>query len=163
MKHTRELNLELGWPTVDQALRRLDAELEAARKMNTPLMKLIHGYGSSGKGGRICTASRRYLEEAAAQGRIAAYLPGERFSIFDETARRALQQYPHLRQDRDLDGENRGVTFVFLRKLGEWKKHPVTEVTGCFVVENPVIASQCSHWCGNPFLAPLCKGGCHRR
>ena len=31
MKHTRELNLELGWPTVDQALRRLDAELEAAR------------------------------------------------------------------------------------------------------------------------------------
>ena len=72
MKHTRELNLELGWPTVDQALRRLDAELEAARKMNTPLMKLIHGYGSSGKGGRIRTASRRYLEEAAAQGRIAA-------------------------------------------------------------------------------------------
>ena len=62
MKHTRELNLELGWPTVDQALRRLDAELEAARKMNTPLMKLIHGYGSSGKGGRIRTASRRYLE-----------------------------------------------------------------------------------------------------
>ena len=118
MKHTRELNLELGWPTVDQALRRLDAELEAARQMNTPLMKLIHGYGSSGKGGRIRPASRRYLEEAAAQGRIAAYLPGERFSIFDETARRALQQYPHLRQDRDLDGENRGVTFVFLRKLG---------------------------------------------
>ena len=38
MKHTRELNLELGWPTVDQALRRLDAELEAARQMNTPLM-----------------------------------------------------------------------------------------------------------------------------
>ena len=27
MKHTRELNLELGWPTVDQALRRLDAEV----------------------------------------------------------------------------------------------------------------------------------------
>ena len=27
MKHTRELNLELGWPTVDQALRRLDGRL----------------------------------------------------------------------------------------------------------------------------------------
>lgn len=117
MKHTRELNLELGWPTVDQALRRLDAELEAARQMNTPLMKLIHGYGSSGKGGRIRTASRRYLEEAAVQGRIAAYLPGEQFSIFDETTRRALQQYPRLRQDRDLDRENRGITFVFLGKL----------------------------------------------
>lgn len=118
MKGTiRELNLELGRPTANQALRWLEAELEAARKMNTPLLKLIHGYGSSGKGGRIRTASRRYLEEATVQGRIAAYLPGEQFSIFDETTRRALQQYPRLRQDRDLDRENRGITFVFLRKL----------------------------------------------
>lgn len=113
----RELNLEQGRPTVDQALGWLEAELNAARKMNTPLMKLIHGYGSSGKGGRIRTASRRYLEEAVVQGRIAAYLPEERFSIFDDTARRAMQQYPQLRQDRDLDRENRGVTFVFLRGL----------------------------------------------
>lgn len=113
----RELNLEQGRPTVDQALGWLEAELNAARKMNTPLMKLIHGYGSSGKGGRIRTASRRYLEEAVVQGRIVAYLPGERFSIFDDTARRAMQQYPQLRQDRDLDRENRGVTFVFLRGL----------------------------------------------
>ena len=118
MKGTvRELNLEQGRPTVDQALGWLAAELEAARKMNTPLMKLIHGYGSSGKGGRIRTASRRYLEEAAAQGRITTYLPGERFSIFDETARRAMQRYPQLWQDRDLDAENRGVTFVFFREL----------------------------------------------
>ncbi len=113
----RELNLEQGRPTADQALRWLEAELNAARKMNTPLMKLIHGYGSSGKGGRIRTASRRYLEEAAAQGRVAAYLPGERFTIFDETTRRALTRYPQLRSDRDLDRGNRGVTFVFFREF----------------------------------------------
>ena len=100
MKHTiRELNLELGYPSVDQALRWLSAELEA------------------GKGGRSRTASRRHLEEAAAQGHITAYLPGERFSIFDETARRAMQAYPQLRLDRDLDRENRGVTFIFFRKF----------------------------------------------
>ena len=46
---TRELNLELGRPTADEALRRLEAELEAARHMNTPLLKLIHGYGSYGQ------------------------------------------------------------------------------------------------------------------
>ena len=99
---TRELNLELGRPTADEALRRLEAELEVARHMNTPLLKLIHGYGSSGKGGRI---------------RTAAVVPGERFTIFDETTRRALQQYPHLRQDRDLERENMGVTFVFMRRF----------------------------------------------
>lgn len=36
---TRELNLELGRPTADEALRRLEAELEAARHMNTPLLR----------------------------------------------------------------------------------------------------------------------------
>ena len=78
---TRELNLELGRPTADEALRRLEAELEAARHMNTPLLKLIHGYGSSGKGGRIRTASRKYLLAQQEKGRIAAVVPGERFSI----------------------------------------------------------------------------------
>ena len=98
-------------------LRRLEAELEAARHMNTPLLKLIHGYGSSGKGGRIRTASRKYLLAQQEKGRITAVVPGERFTIFDEATRRALQQYPHLRQDRDLEQENMGVTFVFMRRF----------------------------------------------
>ena len=88
-----------------------------SRHMNTPLLKLIHGYGSSGKGGRIRTASRKYLLAQQEKGRIAAVVPGERFTIFDETTRRALQQYPHLRQDRDLERENMGVTFVFMRRF----------------------------------------------
>ena len=77
----RELNLELGRPDAAEAIRRLAAEVEAARKMGTPAMKLIHGYGSSGKGGRLRTACRTWL-----------------------------------RQDRDLDAENRGVTYVLLKK-----------------------------------------------
>ena len=113
----RELNLELGRPDAAEALRRLAAEVEAARKMGIPAMKLVHGYGSSGKGGRIRTASRKYLLAQQEKGRIAAVVPGERFSIFDETTRRALQQYPHLRQDRDLERENMGVTFIFLRRF----------------------------------------------
>ena len=111
MKHTRELNLELGWPTVDQALRRLDAELETARQMNTPLMKLIHGYGSSGKGGRLRTACRTWLRQQEL-----CFLPGEEFSIFNQEARRWLALCPRLRQDRDLDAETRGVTYVLLKK-----------------------------------------------
>ena len=112
MKHTiRELNLELGYPSVDQALRWLSAELEAARKMNTPLIKLIHGYGSSGKGGRLRTACRTWLRQQEL-----CFLPGEEFSIFNQEARRWLALCPRLRQDRDLDAENRGVTFVLLEK-----------------------------------------------
>ena len=115
MLHIRELNLELGYPTVDQALRRLAAELDACRHMHTPLIKLIHGYGSTGKGGRTRTACRKYLDQAQNDGTIACFIPGERFSIFDEVTRQQLNAHPLLRQDRDLDGENRGVTFVFLK------------------------------------------------
>ena len=61
----KELNLEQGMPTVDTALRWLEAELHAARKMGRPGLKLIHGYGSSGTGGKIRTACRKYLREQA--------------------------------------------------------------------------------------------------
>ena len=113
MKHIREINLELGWPTAAAAVDRLKAELAACRQMHTPVVKIIHGYGSSGKGGRIRTACRTYLKEAAEAGTIGGWIAGERFSIFDETTRLCLRTWPLLRQDQDLDGENRGVCYVF--------------------------------------------------
>ena len=111
---TRELNLELGRPTADEALRRLEAELEAARHMNTPLLKLIHGYGSSGTGGKIRTACRKYLREQAEAGRVRLVIRGEDFSIFSEETRRGFTLCAQLRGDRDLYRENRGGTFVIL-------------------------------------------------
>ena len=78
----RELNLELGRPDAAEALRRLAAEVEAARKMGTPAMKLVHGYGSSGKGGRLRTACRTWLRQQEL-----CFLPGEEFSIFNQEAR----------------------------------------------------------------------------
>ena len=110
----KEVNLEQGMPAADQALRWLEAELAATRKMNRPALKLIHGYGSSGKGGRIRTACRRYLREQAEAGRVRLVIHGENFSIFSEETRRGFALCGELRQDRDLDRENRGVTFVLL-------------------------------------------------
>ena len=111
------VNLEAGMPTVEMARTHLNMALRSAKANRVKAPKLIHGYGSSGKGGRIRTASRKYLLAQQEKGRIAAVVPGERFTIFDETTRRALQQYPHLRQDRDLERENMGVTFVFMRRF----------------------------------------------
>ena len=110
----KELNLEQGMPSADMALRWLESELEAARKMRRPALKLIHGYGSSGRGGKIRTACRRYLREQAQAGRVKLVIAGEDFSIFEEETRRAFILCGQLRQDRDLDRENRGVTFVLL-------------------------------------------------
>ena len=48
----KTVNLEQGMPTADRAIRRLTYELAAARQMRYAAVKLIHGYGSSGTGGR---------------------------------------------------------------------------------------------------------------
>ena len=110
----KELNLEAGLPTVDMSLRWLESELAAARKMGRPALKLIHGYGSSGVGGKIRTACRKYLREQAEAGRVRLVIQGEEFSIFSEATRRSFILCPQLRADPDLDRENRGVTFVIL-------------------------------------------------
>ena len=107
-----EVNLELGRPSADEALRRLESELAAKRHLRAKATKIIHGYGSSGKGGRIRTASRKYLRAAQEQGRIYAVLPGERLTIFDEEARRLMARCPALRDDCDRERYNCGVTFV---------------------------------------------------
>ena len=65
-----EFNLEAGMPTADQAVRRLNTILYAQRAMRTKAFKIIHGYGSSGKGGRL------RVELLSAQGAHPRVCPG---------------------------------------------------------------------------------------
>ncbi|NLU23132.1 MAG: Smr/MutS family protein [Clostridiales bacterium] len=109
-----EINLEIGKPAAEEALRRLVSELGQARHHGYRAVKIIHGYGSSGKGGRIRTVCRQYLLQEAAEDRLRAVLPGEDFTIFSEDTRRAFSLCDGLRRDRDLENSNRGVTLVVL-------------------------------------------------
>ena len=110
----REVNLEAGLPHVDQAIKRLTVEIHHSRKLGCTVLKIIHGYGSSGTGGRIRTESRKYLTRLKGQGAIRDFVPGEKFSIFEEATRQAFLRCQELRQDRDLDRYNNGVTFILL-------------------------------------------------
>ncbi len=65
----REVNLEAGMPFVDQAIKRLTFELHQSRRQGFAAVKIIHGYGSSGVGGKIRTASREVPEGAEGKGR----------------------------------------------------------------------------------------------
>ena len=107
MSDLREVDLERGMPTVDQAVKQLTFYLHNSRAQGYKVLKLIHGYGSSGTGGRIRVEVRKYLGRLAARGEVKGFIPGE------ET-RRALLLCGELRRDRDLDRHNNGVTFVIL-------------------------------------------------
>ena len=110
--HTADIKSDR--PTADQAPRRVDMALTMARMSGAVAIKLIHGYGSTGQGGAIRTVARRYLGGLKSKGKIKAFLPGEDFSIFNADTRAALQACPALRQDKDLDRQNNGITIIML-------------------------------------------------
>lgn len=110
--NVRIVNLEIGMPTVELGMRRLSSELTTSRRMGCAAVKLIHGYGSSGKGGKLRLAVRRELEGMKKQGQIRDYLPGEKFTIFETATLSAFSSAPALRKDPDLERYNNGVTIV---------------------------------------------------
>jgi hypothetical protein len=107
-------NLEEGRPTSNEALLRLDYELQRARTHGVVVLKLIHGYGSSGRGGVLREAIQERLRSMVANGKIRAFVPGEDWRISNETAWNLQRQIPELKQDRDLGRGNKGITMVLL-------------------------------------------------
>lgn len=114
MGYLKEVNIKYDMPASDLAVRRATYSIENGRTLGASAAKLIHGYGSSGKGGKIRLELRAYLERQKQRGKIRDYIPGERFSIFDEATRRAFAHCDELRRDRDLEASNNGMTVVIL-------------------------------------------------
>jgi len=110
----REVNIKSGMPVVDDAIKRITYNIKNAGPMGVAAIKLIHGYGSTGKGGGIRTESRKYLERLKTRGEIKDFIKGEDFSIFDEGTRKAFLDCDELRRDSDLERHNNGVTIVIL-------------------------------------------------
>lgn len=73
MSELREVNLEHGMPTVQTALSQLALELRRTRSMGCTGLKIIHGYGSSGKGGKIRVQARSRLARMKGAGEIRDY------------------------------------------------------------------------------------------
>jgi hypothetical protein len=101
-------------PPVREALQRLDRELSLARQENAKLLKVIHGYGSSGVGGDIRIAVQKRLVELSESGQIRGCIFGENWSKSDESAWKLVQSHAELKNDPDLGRCNRGITIVVL-------------------------------------------------
>jgi hypothetical protein len=100
-------------PLVHEALQRLESELALARQQRCAVLKLIHGYGSTGTGGDIRIAVQKRLYELAQSGQIRACIYGENWSKSNEEAWKLLQSRPELKNDPDVGQGNRGITIVF--------------------------------------------------
>lgn len=110
----REVNIKSDMPSADDAIRRITYNLRNCKPLGVSVLKIIHGYGSTGVGGKIKVEARRYLGEQKRKGLIRDFIAGEDFSIFDGTTLKAFQICPDLRRDPDLERHNNGVTIVII-------------------------------------------------
>ena len=108
------INLEEGMPTVAQAQTRRIGEMGRSRAAGAKAVKLIHGYGSTGVGGKLRIGIRQFLNVKKRQNKIKAFVSGEEWDIFHEESRKLLESCPDLAKDRDLGRGNPGITLVLL-------------------------------------------------
>ncbi len=110
----KTVNIEEGMPFVEPAIKRLLTEISIAQQERVQILTIIHGYGSSGKGGVIRIECRKTLEHLMATKKIQGVIPGEKFSKkFGET-RPLLQRFPELSSNRNFNRGNRGITIAVL-------------------------------------------------
>ena len=114
MKSIPTVNLKSDRPTVQLALNRLERELALARERGHAILKIIHGYGSTGAGGDIRIAVQLRLKEFADNGAVRGCIFGEEWSKTNEVVWSLLQALPELKSDADLGRGNLGITIVLL-------------------------------------------------
>lgn len=110
--YLKEVNIKEDLPTVQEALSRLTVTIRNGKALGCGAIKLIHGYGSTGRGGKIRVAVRQRLADMKQNRQIRDYIPGESFSIFEEPTRQAFLRCEDLRKDHDLERHNNGITII---------------------------------------------------
>lgn len=108
-------NVEAGLPTLDEARRLVIDEIKRAKSARARVLKVIHGYGSSGKGGALCVGLRKSFGLRKKERVIRDFIAGEDFTIFNDTVLVLLEAVPELRGDPDLGATNEGVTILWLK------------------------------------------------
>ena len=110
----KTVDLKSDRPAVHEALQRLSRELAMARREGRAVLKLIHGYGSTGAGGDIRIAVQKRLREICDAGEIRGCIFGENWARSDEETWCLLRAHPELKDDPELGRGNLGITIVLL-------------------------------------------------
>ncbi len=108
----KTVNLEQGLPTVERALSRLKQELDSARHERIRILTLIHGYGSTGKGGAIRLECRKMLAYLTSLGEIHTVIHGEDFNRRRGSTKHLLSRFHELTHHPHLNYNNKGITLI---------------------------------------------------
>ena len=73
-------------PFVSDAMRFLEDSLARYKRDKYGVVLIIHGYGSTGRGGAICEKARQWLKAQERGGRVKSVIFGEDFNLFNFNA-----------------------------------------------------------------------------
>ena len=107
-----EINIKSLNQTVSLALSEFLVEIDKAKFSGVKLIKVVHGYGSHGKGGEIKKELHKLLYFLKRENTIKNYIKGE--SITKEVLAGFLEDFPSLVLDTDIKNYNSGITLVFI-------------------------------------------------
>jgi len=110
----RVFNIKENMPTCQQAIKILSSEINQSKAKGHKILKIIHGYGSSGKGGELRFCLREHLGMMMRRNFVLSFISGENLTNAVASSREWIKDYPNLRQDKDYNKSNRGVTFIIL-------------------------------------------------
>ena len=112
---TVEINIKQDGPYLEEALERLTDLLRKSIYVVIKAIVLIHGYGSSGEGGRIKWAIHDALENNRYSDRVDEYHFGENVAYGTEAYHALLKRRPGLKRYlKRFKEENAGMTVLLL-------------------------------------------------
>lgn len=114
MESLLKLDVESEKLTVNEALAKVEIEIERAKLAKQNLIKIIHGYGSSGTGGEIKRAVFILLNTLKKQKKITDFLPCEKFGFTHKNYKNLIKSYPYLLVDGNIKNLNPGATIVVI-------------------------------------------------
>ena len=112
---TIEINIKQGSPHVEEALELLTEQLRKCLDLGIKAIILIHGYGSTGEGGRMKWAIQDALENNRYSDRVDEYFFGENVAYGSQAYHALLKRRPGLKRylKRFKEG-NAGMTVLLL-------------------------------------------------
>jgi hypothetical protein len=121
-KQLFEFDAKTGMPQADLACASFRSFISEVSAIGGGVARILHGYGSSGVGGKIRTMVRSDLARMTDAGSVTAWIPAEEWCSGRHDAADFLEVLPELRAHPDLRSQNPGVTFVLVPALKRKRK-----------------------------------------
>ena len=110
----RVIDIKSDMPIVQEAIARLKYEIIGCKKTEK-IVKVLHGYGSTGVGGGIKKATHHELKRLKTSKMIKDFIPGEGFDLLSGYSSVIAKYKELLKSDSDYGRSNDGITYVILK------------------------------------------------